>query len=578
MAVSKLRLLGSALALTAAFAYTVDHEHEHHALQIPELKAPEIFPVPTASRCCVIISCVYMLIYAALAGVRTYAEFSGTGKATAEDALSACSQTVSYGPMLCVLFIAARMRVEFLSDGKDQPQMWVQNCMYATTFAMIATSLMVLLIPFVTGKPMALKKGTCDLEKPEGAGMVFMALTGARYLIQLGLYGGIAGVIVGIFTYLPPGAEDLSKLPAPAPAVMCTMILAVIFFSTQVVVAGARSYSEFTGKETTTVQNVMNAAADTAAFAPMLSILFLACRMRALQHDGQPQKWAQQCMYASTAALGVTVLLAIAVPLLLNGDMKTDEETGQTTFEMDFPGAGYATLALRYLTMIGMYGGSFGVMYAIFVFEAPGGRATLPVSPAVQCVVNLCIQYFVIYLGVNVMRTVSEVSGGQYRMEEYSLYSALIAAKATVQFAPMLSILFVTTRMYALLITDKKGAPQAWVQDGMYMATWSLLISFVACLCTGMAMGKVKLDEDGNVVNEFENYYLGLGMTVLRYLAMLLLYGGIVTVIVGLFMMTPETANGRGSIPVVTDAVNSTPVGNPPPGPASVSFLGMRIA
>jgi len=582
MAVSSLRVLLCALALTTAAAVSLTADHEHHALkQLPELKAPEapeIFPVPTASRCCVIVCCVYMLIFSALAGVRTYAEFTGTGKGTAEDALTACSQTVTYGPMLCVLFIAARMRVEFLSDGKDQPQMWVQNCMYATTFAMIATSLMVLVIPFVTGKPLALKEGTCDLEKPEGEGMVFMALTGARYLIQLGLYGGIAGIIVGICTYLPPGETELSKLPPPAPAVMCTMILAVIFFTTQVVVAGARSYTEFTGKETTQLVNVMNAAADTAAFAPMLSILFLACRMRALQHDGQPQKWAQQCMFASTGALGVTVLLAIAVPLLLKGTMTTDEKTGQTTFEMDFPGAGYATIALRYLTMIAMYGGAVGVMVAIFKFEAPGGRTTLPVSPAVQCVVNLCIQYFVIYLGVNVMRTVSEVSGGKYRMEEYSLYSALIAAKATVQFAPMLSILFVTTRMYALLITDKKGAPQAWVQDGMYMASWSLLISFVACLCTGFAMGKVELDKDGNVVNKFENYYLGLGMTVVRYLSMLLLYGGIVTVIVGLFMMTPETANGRGSIPVVTDAVNSTPVGNPPPGPAAVSFLGIRLA
>ena len=29
--------------------------------------------------------------------------------------------------------------------------------------------------------------------------------------------------------------------------------------------------------------------------------------------------------------------------------------------------------------------------------------------------------------------------------------------------------------------------------------------------------------------------------------------------------MTPETANGRGSVPLVSDAVRATPVGNPPP-------------
>jgi len=80
----------------------------------------------------------------------------------------------------------------------------------------------------------------------------------------------------------------------------------------------------------------------------------------------------------------------------------------------------------------------------------------------------------------------------------------------------------------------------------------------------------VTTDEDGNVTNKFSNQYVGIGMTVVRYLAMLLLYGGIVTVIVGLFKMTPENANGRGSVPFVSDAINSTPVGNPPPGATSV--------
>jgi hypothetical protein len=152
------------------------------------------------------------------------------------------------------------------------------------------------------------------------------------------------------------------------------------------------------------------------------------------------------------------------------------------------------------------------------------------------------------------------------------LFAALEAARATVTFAPMLSILFVTTRMYALLITDKKGAPQAWVQDGMYQATWSLMVSFVVCLATAAVTGKVKLDEDGNVVNKFQNNYAGMALNIVRYVAMVLLYGGIVTVIVGLFTMTPETANGRGSIPVVSDAINQTPIGNPPPGLNSVGL------
>merc|ERR1719321_607124 len=256
---------------------------------------------------------------------------------------------------------------------------------------------------------------------------LFYALTAARYLILLGLYGGLAGVIVGICTYLPPGATDLSKLPAPAPAVMCTMILAVVFFSTQLVIAICRSYAEFTGVEFPTTVKLMNAAATTVEFAPMLSILFLAARMRALQHDSQPQVWAQNCMYFSTFAMCLTTLLAIAVPLVMGGTMKTNPVTNEVTFEAPNPILGYVLIAVRFICMLSFYGGTVGVIYSIFTFEAPGGpAATLPVSPAVQCVVNLTCQFFFVYFMMTLMLTLSEVT--HIRFEEYKFYAGIAAA------------------------------------------------------------------------------------------------------------------------------------------------------
>jgi len=544
---------------------------------VPKVETPEVFPVPTTSRCIVIMVVQYMIIYTALAVLRTYQEFSGTGKGPVEAGLRAAAQTLTYGPMLCVLFIACRMRVEFLSDGKGQPQEWVQRCMYALTFSVLASAIMVLFVPLITGKPMPLKEGSCDVEAPvfsegESSKMGFYVLTFCRYMILLGLYGGLAGVIFGICTYLPPGETDLSKLPPPAPAVVCTMILAVAFFATQLVIAVCRSYSEFKGVDFPKTVGIMNAAASTVDFAPMLSIVFLAARTRALQHDGQPQAWAQDCMYAATGAMIATTVLAIIVPLVMGGSMKTNPSTGEVSFDVPNPILGYIMIAVRFLCMLGFYGGVVGVIYSIFTFEAPAGPdATLPVSPTVLCVVNLTCQFFFVYLVLIVCLTTSEVTGGRFPLETYKFYSAVEACKSTLGFAPMLCILFVTTRMYALLITDKKGAPPAWVQDGMYMSTWSLLISFLCCLITGFIMSEVETDEDGNVVTKFENTYVAAAMTIVRYVTMALLYGGIVMVVVGLFTMTPETANGRGSVPLVSDAVNATPVGEAPPGPNNVA-------
>merc|ERR1719456_1600011 len=577
-------LVLAAVSLFAANAVQVPMGSTHLAelkatLPIPE--GPEVFPVPTTSRCIVIMCCQYMVIYTALAICRTYSEFTGTGKGAVEDGLTAAAQTLTYGPMLCVLFIACRMRVEFLSDGKDQPQIWVQNCMYALTFAVLLSTLLVLFMPFVTGKQVALKEGTCDLAAPEapaeGSKIGFYAMTGARYLILLGLYGGLAGVIVGINIYLPPGAKKVSELPPPAPAVMCTMILAVFFFAIQLVIAFCRSYEEFTGVDFPTTTKVMNEAATTVEFAPMLAILFLAARMRALQHDGQPQKWAQDCMFASTYAMCLTTLLAIAVPLLMGGKSVKNEKTGEVTFEVPNETLGKVMIAVRFLTMIAFYGGAIGVIYSIFTFVAPAGpEHTLPVSPAVRCVVNLTCQFFFVYFMMTLMLTLSEVT--HVRFETYKLYAGIAAAKSTLAFAPMLSILFVTTRMYALLITDKKGAPQRWVQDGFYMCTWSLFIGFWMCLVTGLLMDEVKTDEDGNVVNKFNNRYVGITVTVIRYLCMVLLYGGIICVIYGLFTMTPENANGRGAVLLVSDAVRATPVGNPPPGANDAAAAGSDAA
>merc|ERR1719163_531070 len=109
-----------------------------------------------------------MIVYTALAVCRTYHEISGTAKCQVERGLRAAAQTMTYGPMLCVLFTACRMRVEYLSDGKDEPQPWVQTCMYALTFAVLASTVLALVIPLLTGKPLPLVKGGsgCDIERP----------------------------------------------------------------------------------------------------------------------------------------------------------------------------------------------------------------------------------------------------------------------------------------------------------------------------------------------------------------------------------------------------------------------------
>merc|ERR1719197_353561 len=114
----------------------------------------------------------------------------------------------------------------------------------------------------------------------------------------------------------------------------------------------------------------------------------------------------------------------------MGGTMKTDPVTKENTFEVEgSPTVAYVLTALRYICMLGFYGGAVGVVYSIFVFEAPAGpEATLPVSPTVHCVVNLTFQFFFVYFMMTVMQTVSELTGGTIPMEKWKLFSAIESA------------------------------------------------------------------------------------------------------------------------------------------------------
>merc|ERR1719446_235604 len=145
-------------------------------------------------------------------------------------------------------------------------------------------------------------------------------------------------------------------------------------------------------------------------------------------------------------------------------------------------------------------------------------------------------------------------------------------AKATVQLCPMLAILFVGTRMRALQLTQNRGAPQGWVQDGMYLASWSVLIQFMMCLLMPVFTGKkytpdsldgeTKPKEDENLSNP----WAAGAVTAIRYIALLSLLGGTATVITGVILMTPETANGRGALPVIADGTLGVDLAPQPPG------------
>merc|ERR1719265_1684133 len=536
-------------------------------------------------QCVISLTIQYMLVYTALALCRTAADVFNVKyeNLPIQDCLKNAQTTVNFAPMLAVLFLGCRMRVTWLTQGKGNPPEYVQAAMYCATYSVLAMTLCVCVIPVFTGKVMAVDPKTGDIPmdaKPFSNAAVAAGFTVLKYLIMLGLYAGALTVVYGIINFEPPkGTWPGDKIPPVSPAVQCVMILSCQYFLVYGGIQICKSIEEWCGDlfgYTHTLQEALNTATLSINFAPMLAVLFIGARMRALQMDpvhGHPQSWAQNCFFACTYALALQTTLCVAIPVVLGGKAKAGTVEGDMEYEVNNTGIATALTVARFLITFCIYIGFSCVIYSIFTIEHPSGpQYTPPISVTMKCVVNLTVQFFICYLMLWIAQTAKDFLG----MELPKVSQLMENAKATIGFCPMLAILFVGTRMRALLITNNRGAPQGWVQDGMYMATWAVLIQFLMVLAVGLASSqRVECDEDGTPKWEPSNKFLVWIALGLKWITFIFLYGGIIAVIVGVYTMTPETANGRGAVPLVGDGkIPGTDVGVGVPG-TDIGYKGV---
>jgi len=521
----------------------------------------KVEPVATSINCVINLTIQYFVIYTALAIIRTAADVWSLKyeQVPVQKILQTAALTVNYAPMLAVLFLAVRMRVTWLTAGRGNPQEWVQMWMYCCTYAVMMMTLIVCVIPLFTGEVIGVDQKTGDIKddaKPFDNFILAGCFTVLKFLIMIGLYVGAVAIVYGAYSYVPPNELRVHEgdVPPVAPAVACTFILSAQFFCVYAAVQFARTFSQFSGVKMSAFENAMLTATKAMNFAPMLAILFIGARMRALQMDpvnGSPQKWAQNCFYMCTYAVLAQTLISIAIPLVLQGTVKQGKTEGDMEYNVENKAVGGILTVGRYVIMICIYVGFSCVIYSIFTIEHPkGSEYTPPISVTMQCVINLTFQFFFIYLMIWVCVSVDEFTGHSFDLLKNTMENAL----GTVAYCPMLAILFVACRMRALRITNNRGAPQGWAQDGMYMATWAVLIQFLMCLIIPCCTGETgKCDEDGTPVYKPSNTIALYCVLALKWITYIFLYGGAIAVVVAVYTMTPETANGRGSVPLVGD-------------------------
>merc|ERR1719160_2076975 len=174
--------------------------------------AGQINPVSTALKCVINLTIQYMGIYTAIAIIRVVADFQGSNcnSWTVYEALLQATLTVNYAPMFAIMFLACRMRVTWLTQGKGNPPIWVQGWMYAATYSVLALTLIALCVPLFTGEKVTFNKETGDIDedsKPFSNKFAALGFTILKYLIMIGLYVGAICIIYGTYTYVPPAGS-----------------------------------------------------------------------------------------------------------------------------------------------------------------------------------------------------------------------------------------------------------------------------------------------------------------------------------------------------------------------------------
>merc|ERR1740127_265409 len=133
------------------------------------------------------------------------------------------------------------------------------------------------------------------------------------------------------------------------------------------------------------------------------------------QGKGHPPSYVQGSMYACTYSVLAMTLVVCVIPIFTGKVIGVDVKTGDLKDDaqpFEQPIVAGCFTALKFLIMLGLYIGALVVVYGIINFEPPPGiwpaGQVPPVSPAVQCVMILSAQYFIVYGGIQICKSIED--------------------------------------------------------------------------------------------------------------------------------------------------------------------------
>lgn len=548
----------------------------------PDAAHKELYfrPVSTTIYCVMWLTILTLVVHTSLALSRSADEFGASDEPSrCSVVLANASRGAPFAPVMSLLFLGYRMFVLAQTRGLGEPQLWAKGIMVAATVgltlqlvaSLVAGACFMELKPKLDAVPQTRNADDEAAELPlvklgpisGGYGCAKRCVQGIQYMGVLCTYGGICTIAsCMLFTTGPVGEVSV--------AVSSAAQLAFLYFLTEfcrwvVYEFGNGGISPNADRQQTrsttsrwpsfsrSSRRALDAppedndpatrtgwatarAASLAACLPakkttMLSVLFLAARMRHIQinpPDGLPPPLVGT--FFKIAAIGAYVEVLVSAYIGATGH----EDVGY--YQVPVFRASWGAHFIQHSSALASFVSSGVVVCSLWYHWF--GQDTLLLSPTIRAELALVVLYNAVHALLWFGGVTRDLLDRQWPILMDTCHAALVS----VGFSPLLCLLFVACRIHALQITNQKGSPEYWEQDCVMMCCGAVFIQLICCLLVPIFSGAAcSVDKHGHSVYDLRPMVGAYAVTVVKYVALVGLHGGVVGICVAIFTMTPAS-------------------------------------
>lgn len=310
-------------------------------------------PVAHFGKCGCVLSALFFFTQCISWCVREYCGFRAT-----MDAVGGAVRVTRSFPLYCVLFLAASMHAWQFNPTLGAIPAWAIVCVYVATVSLCLETCAAAIVG-ATAVVSTKHYSQWRLN-------VSTAASFARYLSAAISYSCIVPIFFSVYII-----RNVNGTPAEwSLSMSCTISLVTLCLFLNFLWWVACSIQDFGWASSASMEAVLRnlaAARVSVEAAPMICVLFLACRMRALlitQAQGGPQPWAEHAMCACVLAIFTQACWYILLPMITNFAVQFHAD-GHVLYEFS-PVVAYAASMGKYVALFLLNGGVLGVCVAVF--------------------------------------------------------------------------------------------------------------------------------------------------------------------------------------------------------------------